>query len=75
MAEQYLMIEYSRTEGCFHTSVHWDSTNVTNFSIFSSDTLGEYGGMAIPPVTSVQLPLPPAFTFAIRRALASGSPL
>ena len=55
-------------------SIHCDKMNNTSFSMSASETRGEYGGMAIPPVTSVQLPLPPDFTLEIKRALAPGSP-
>src|SRR3569832_1856824 len=50
-------------------------TKSTNFSMSASATRGEYGGIGTPPVTSVQLPLPPFFTFSTNRALAPASPL
>src|SRR3569833_2949695 len=50
-------------------------TKSTNFSMSASATRGEYGGIGTPPVTSVQLPLPPFFTFSTKRALAPASPL
>src|SRR3569832_2437039 len=50
------------------------STKSTSFSMSASATRGEYGGIGAPPVTSVQLPLPPFFTFSTRRALAPASP-
>src|SRR3569623_1684744 len=50
-------------------------TKSTNFSMSASATRGEYGGIGTPPVTSVQLPLPPFFTYSTKRALAPASPL
>jgi hypothetical protein len=48
-----------------------DSTKSTSFSIFASETRGEYGGIGAGP----QVPLPPFFTLLINIALAPASPL
>src|SRR3569832_2431690 len=40
-----------------------DRTKSTSLSLSASDTRGELGGIGTPPVTAVQLPLPPLCTF------------
>src|SRR3569832_1182580 len=50
-------------------------TKYTKITMSASASRGEYGGICTPPVTSVQLPLPPIFTFSTKRALAPASPL
>src|SRR3569832_1910922 len=49
-------------------------TKSTNFSMSSSATRGEYGGICTPPVTSVQWPGPPGGAGAAGRAGAPAAP-
>src|SRR3989338_7009829 len=50
-------------------------TKSTSALMSASETRGEYGGIGTPPVTSVQLPLPPALTLPISMTRAVASPL